>query len=133
MKKQFSGRIVKGRLQLAHPDAFRAYTASMKEGEDVYLSVSKRFKERSLDQNAYYWGVVIPLLSGHIGYFEDEMHEAMKLKFLYREVPGKIPTIVSTARLSTKEFSEYIDRIIAWAAQMDPPLVIPLPNEPIEL
>lgn len=100
------------------------------DGTHVFITVEKITKERqrSLEQNAYYWGVVIKILSGEIGYSKEEMHEALKVKFLsYENVKG-IPTVMSTTQLNTKQFEVYLEMIRRWAS-MDMGIVIPEPNQ----
>ena len=99
-------------------------------GTHVFITIEKitREKQRSLDQNAYYWGVVVKILAWEIGYTKDEMHEALKVKFLtYENVKG-IPTVLSTANLNTKQFEVYLEMVRRWAA-MDLGIVIPEPNQ----
>src|SRR5690606_13446660 len=79
-----------------------------------------RKQGRTLPQNAYYWGVVVKILSGHTGISPDEMHELLKYKFLKTfvsdpETGEMIEVSKSTSRLSTKEFTDFIDSIKDWA------------------
>ena len=85
------------------------------EGKRVEVCIRKQRSQRSLQQNAYYWGVIIEVLADHFGYEKDELHEALKFKFL-RTHEGELPSVKSTTKLSTKEFGEYVDRVIRWAA-----------------
>lgn len=88
-------------------------------------------KQRSLQQNAYYWGVVIKLISEHTGYLTNETHK--KLAFMFNpemiEVKGKAYKIPrSTTELNTKEFEEYLEQIRVWAWQ-ELNIEIPEPGE----
>lgn len=76
---------------------------------------------RSIQQNRYYWGIVIPFFQSqlkNLGYKlePDEMHDYLKIKFNGREIYDvesneaiKVPQ--STAQLSKQEFNEFIERI----------------------
>jgi hypothetical protein len=88
------------------------------EGCNVTVRVEKKKKQRSLSQNAWYWGVCVELLADFCGYSPDEMHESLKEKFLgsERDKNGLVK-IRSTAALSTDEFVDYTNRIVIWAAQ----------------
>jgi hypothetical protein len=111
-------------------DKYFGWVDKLKDGTHVFVTVEKitREKQRSLDQNAYYWGVVVKILAGETGYTKDEMHEALKVKFLtYENVKG-IPTVLSTANLNTKQFEVYLEMVRRWAA-MDLGIVIPEPNQ----
>lgn len=73
---------------------------------------------RSLSQNSLYWGVYIKILSEELGYFPDEMHEELKLKFNAKDsklTPGE-KVGGSTKRMTTKEFTEYLTEIRTWAS-----------------
>ena len=90
------------------------------EGKTIRLTIERATKTRSNQQNAYYWGVVLPILCAHFeGYTKDEMHDAMKIKFLslHEDNPEKLQTIRSTAKLNTDEFKAYIEQIQRWAAE----------------
>lgn len=114
-----------GQLKLVNPDSFKRYLTSLR-GE-VELLVRKWKERRTGNQNRYYWGVVIPILCESIGYSNEEMHEAMKWKFLRNRDREKLPTVKSTSGLSTIEFNNYINEIVIWASQEG--IVIPEPDK----
>lgn len=121
----FGGTVQNGKICLEHPGAFKAVLARL-EGKQIGLRLTKHSHTRSLSQNAYYWGVVVPLLAESCGYSDDEMHDALKWKFLQRH-DGPMPTVRSTAGLNTAEFSEYIEQCRRLGAEMG--LVVPDPGE----
>ena len=124
----FYGFIKDGTLTLIRPEDYRKYLMSL--SGRVILSVRKERVQRSKPQNDYYWGVVVALLIEHLGYTKDEMHEILRNKFLQKK-DLKHPDFIltrSTAALSTKEFIEYIDMIVQWAAE-EFSIVIPPPND----
>jgi len=130
MTPRFRAKIIDGKCILEKPDLYRGYISTIKDGSFVSITIKKWKKKRSDLQNRYYWGVVIPILSEFCGYESDEMHEALKWKFL--RVPASLDrtleTVSSTAMLSTTEFIEYIDAIKRWAA-IEYHVVIPDPDE----
>jgi PHP family Zn ribbon phosphoesterase len=73
---------------------------------------------RSLDQNAYFHGVVLPLISDYTGY------EPRELKVLLKDLHNEGRP---TSSLSTSEMAEFIDRVVRWAAT-DLNIVIPDPQ-----
>ena len=88
-------------------------------------------KNRSLNQNAYMFGVVYKHISDHLGYSVDEVHDLMKHKFLGRMIllgneNFLIP--ISTTDLDTKSMEEYLKNIREWASS-SLNCYIPLPNE----
>ena len=93
-------------------------------------------KSRSVNQNAYYWGIVIRYLTYECsGYTKDEIHQILAERFLSYEKSdtktGEIRKFVkSTTELNTLEFEEYLDKIRLLAIDMYD-CIIPLPNETI--
>ena len=83
----------------------------------IEIVIRRRVCDRSYDQNRYYWGVVLKLISDHTGHTPQELHEQFKTRF----------GVSSTAELSTKAFTEYIERICALAATEN--IVIPEPDQ----
>lgn len=98
-----------------------------------YLIELKQYRDnRSNKQNAYYWGVVIEILSAHTGFSKDEMHEVLRNKFLrkYKVLPTgeEIKITKSTAELNTVEFENYLESIRKFS-DIELGVTIPLPNE----
>jgi hypothetical protein len=117
-----------GKLQLVDRPRFMRELTTF-AGRPVEITVRVRRGKRSDQQNAYYWGVVIALLAEHLGYQADEMHEALKFKFL-REHDGEregLPRVRSSAALNTSEFQTYIENVVTWAGA-EFGLNIPDPN-----
>ena len=86
-------------------------------------------RTRSIEQNAYWWGVVIPYIAEASGFTHDEAHEALKAKFLGQDdLATGLRKIGSTARLDTKAFTELIDQVRQWAQDFLN-THIPAPNE----
>lgn len=111
----------------------------------VYLLTLKSIKKRSLPQNAYYHGCVVPLvLQGlkDVGYDEvqthEDVHEILKYLFLKRSIVHKATGEViaeisgSTAELQTHEFNDYLEKIWKWSAEYLG-VHIPAPNEPLAI
>ena len=94
------------------------------EDKHVDLSVKLPSKDRSNNQNRYYWGIVVDIIGKELGYTADETHEALKMKFLL-DRRGKIPTVRSTTVLTTKEFEDYLEDVRMWASKF---LNISIPN-----
>ena len=92
-----------------------------------YVKIEKKNK-RSLPQNAYYHGIIVPEIKRgmfEIGYDEistNEVHEFLKTKFLQKETINKktgeiIYVPGSTAKLTTIEFNEFLDKCQRFAAE----------------
>ncbi len=103
-----------------------------------FLHLEKIYRKRSLNQNAYYWAVVVPIVKDglfDVGYklSLEQTHEYLKNEFLKQEITneqtGEIKVINrSTTELKTVEFMEFIDSVIQWAAEYLS-VKIPMPDE----
>ena len=109
------GKVKDGKLKLDAPQNYLVELSRF-EGQRIELTIRKERHVRSLSQNKYYWGVIIEILSANFGYEREEMHEALKFKFLKKHGDTDLVTVGSTAKLSTAGFTEYIDEIIRWAS-----------------
>lgn len=91
------------------------------------VTVEKYRKNRSAEQNAYYWGVVLPTIQAFIlehrgdNYSCDDLHEWFRDEFLPHRVvmvKGKEKVVrPSTASLKVDEFGEYLEKVIWYASQ----------------
>ena len=130
MTPKFKGTVARGLVDLVDKSGYDRYIKTL-EGKEIFLTVSQWKNTRSNNQNNYYWGVVVKLLSETTGYTLQEMHEALKLEFLVRPAVVKgveLPTMKSTALMNTLEFEDYCKEIREWASA-DLNCFIPLPNE----
>jgi hypothetical protein len=128
---KFFGKKVNGKFKFnrGEENRYHAYMHKIKEDAEMFIAMGHKNKAtvRSIQQNRYYWGVVVDLLAAYTGYLPEEMHEALKFKFL-RIKRDKLPdTVKSTAGLSKDDFCEYIDSIQKWAAT-EMGVVIPDPE-----
>ena len=128
MKKKFHGKIEKGKPVFDDQKGYNLLCWSL-EGKEITATLERKKKQRSLNQNAYYWGVVIALVSERTGYTADEAHDAMRMKFL-KDYKGNLESIKSTTSLSTVEMEEYLSKIRQFASDPDElDIYIPEPNE----
>lgn len=95
-------------------------------------------RTRSLDANAYYFATVctpfrdwLREIYGDNGFTAEQAHEMLKVKILgldERKIEGtdeSIAIIPRSKTLSVEEFSEYIEKCIAWLASFCNIVVIP--------
>jgi len=125
----FSGTIgSNGKLKLEPEDRAKFdRMCSLLIGKRVELSMRKFTKKRSLAQNAWYWGLLIPTLSEHLGYDAAETHEALKFKFLRVHIDAELETTRSSASLTTEEYSKFMEDCQRLAAEYG--CDVPMPNE----
>lgn len=101
------------------------------EGKIVNVSISPFKRTRTNQQNRYFHGVILKVLSDELGYTTEEMKEVVRAKFLkgFKDIQGiDYIYLKSTTELSTKEFEELNEKIRTWAA-IELNINIPLPNE----
>jgi hypothetical protein len=116
-------------------------------GHRVEVAIRKAHPARSVQQNRWYWGVILAALADHTGYTPDEMHAYLKDRFLpdvLHEVPRRRHLVIadthgelrderdidlewSTATLTTAQMTTYTDAVRDWAAR-DLGVNIPDPN-----
>jgi hypothetical protein len=91
-------------------------------GNDYIVDVKKQKNNRSKMQNNYYWACIVQPLASELGYFPDELHDTLKLKFSsewqsidINERQIGLQVVNSTARMNTKDFEVYADQIRIWA------------------
>lgn len=106
--------------------ALAAFLNILPDGK--FLITAKNIRKRSLPQNAYYWGVVVPMVKDglrDIGYSEvktnEQAHEIMKHLFLKKKIINQVNAdeIViagSTAELQTLEFNNFLEEVWQWAS-----------------
>jgi len=112
------GVVEHGNLKMDNQQDFDT-SVSLLDGEVVEVTVRKKKKMRTIKQNAYYWGVVIKLISDDTGHTPDEIHEFCKQRFLKSLIRLKdeiYSTVESTTDLESNGFSnDYIEKIKQWA------------------
>lgn len=108
-------------------DEFKDAFKFLKDGK--HLVIIKNISKRSLSQNAYYWGVCVPLVKEGLvdAGFEavkknDDAHEIMKHVLLKKQMisssTGEVIDIAgSTAKLTVQEFGVFLEDVCRWAAE----------------
>ncbi len=134
-------RIKGGRLEFPKRSDFLSDVAKMRDGEYL-MTIERRKSKRSLSQNAYYWGVIIPLVKqglNDVGYkvTTEATHEYLKGTFniveLINENTGEVlKSIGSTTEMSTSKMMDYFASITQWAAEFLN-IQIPEPNEQLQI
>lgn len=127
----FYGKLVGGKVVFDNRKIFEKTLAQYEDGK-IIVEVRREKNKRTLDQNAYYWGVVLKTISIDTGHTEQELHDILKGFIPKKTLPFiktdgsivNIPVPRSTTELSTAEFSEYIERIRAKFA-MEFGIIIP--------
>jgi hypothetical protein len=105
----------------------RKLSGYVKPGNSYVLQINRSKAKRSLNQNRYYWGVIITLFSQSTGYSANEAHQTLACQFLRYDKDGK-QFVKSTTELDTKGFENYAEqcRQFMWHELN---VHVPLPNE----
>lgn len=130
-----------GKLILPQRNAFVKDLAVFK-GKDVVITVEKKGKKRSTEQNRYYWGIVIPLVKQgliDVGYrmTTELTHDFLRDKFciveIVNEITGEVITTKGkTSEMSTSQMMDYFAQISQWAAEWLN-IQIPEPEEQLKI
>jgi len=117
----YGGRVRDGVL---HLDAPKLYRAAIKhfEGLRLVITIAPEEQRRSLRQQAYYRGVVLEMMARQSGHTTQELHNAMRGRYLLETVidpiSGRELTYTrSTADLTVAEFSKYLDEVMLLGAE----------------
>lgn len=127
MTLKFGVKIENGKLIILDP-RWHEWLKTAKNG--IYSMTVKRPKnQRTSDQNAYYWGVVIKIAAEYFGYYPEEMHEAFKWLFARKSgIDGLPDTVKSTSKMGTTEFFDYVEMARMWL-RTEHGIDTPDPNE----
>lgn len=122
----FYGKVEHGRIVLQNRDGFASLIARL-NGCEIDIELRKHRRNRTTLQNAYYWSVVVGMVSESTGYLPCEAHDALRQMFLTDNTDQLLPRVRSTTDLTTIEFSEYVAHCVQFAAEKLE-LVIPDPE-----
>lgn len=107
------------------------YLQSLPEGKVYDVTIKLHRTKRSNDANALYWSW-IGIISTETGNDRETVHKALARKFLGYDVrefgSEKIAVVHSTASLDTKEFSDYMNEVAAFASS-ELGIVLPTPGD----
>ena len=106
---RFTAVIKDGKIKW-HDEKGLAEHLSLIDSEECYIDI-KPSKVRNTAQNNYYWAILREF-GEQCGYHAEEMHDVCKSHF-------KLKT---TSEFTIEEFSEYIDRVIMYAAEQGFPV-----------
>ena len=131
----FFATVEYGKLEMSARKGFTQYLQKF-EGQEVTVVVKKRQWDRSINQNNYYWGVIVKLIADEVGDDPAKIHALLKVMFLSKilHVEGKDKKVMeekitgTTTKLSTAQTEDYYQKCRVWALDFLG-VVIPLPNE----
>jgi len=130
------GAVTKGRLTLDAEAEFRRYIKALPD-QPIQLVLQRRKSQRSLDQNAWAFGVAYPIIAEALGYDAheiDDLHYALVAKWGGEHFDTRLGAMLPNKRsskLSTTEYSEYMEWLVRYAAQELGGILVPLPGESV--
>lgn len=116
MTPVFKGQVNEGKLTIDKAGELRTYLGGLGNVR-IVLTVEKERRKRSNQQNRWYWGCILQLISEHTGEEPEDLHEALKAHFAKKKVVGNIIVPSSTRYLDTIDFAEYCEKVRRWAAE----------------
>lgn len=107
-------------------------------GKRIRLTIALYKKKRSINQNSFYFGVIVPLVRQKLNEAGNDITDKGTHKLIKQEVwrhfksitlpDGSKREILDTStNLTTTQWEENIEKTRAWAAEWD--IFLPLPNE----
>lgn len=137
MKFVFHGKTINGKPKISRRSELDEVLQSF-EGKDFTLTIEKKKKSRSNEQNRYLHALFTIFRNelNALGnrFTMEQVKELCKAKFatvdMVNEATGEIigQRIKGTSEMTTTELNEFIENIIEWAATMFH-IVLPYPNE----
>lgn len=133
-----------GTLRIKNRKMFDDHLRSMSRDKDydIEVEVKPKRRVRSIFQNAYYFGIVLYMISDRLrglGHDVDKemTHEFLKGRFLFTEMhdpkTGEVMKIPKKTReLTPSEFMDYLEHVKQFSAEVLD-LYIPDPNEQLEI
>jgi len=125
-----------GKLNVFNRDQLLHWICS-NANKDITITIKTRGNKRSNKQNAYYWGVVISMVTDRLvelgnDFDEERTHEFLKTRFNSEQIELKdghyIDVARSTTEMNTNDFIAYIEKIQQFGVSMLD-IYIPDPNE----
>lgn len=141
--KKYQAKIENGKLVLDDRITFLKEVSEMKNSQ-VTLSITRSTEKniRSINQNRYYWGILISTLTD-TGESASYWHQYCKILVLYPKIYGQpapldriiqagkleeIGNLLTTTSLKTDEFEKYLSEIRNFVSK-NLEIYIPEPNE----
>lgn len=139
MSLRVHAHVREDKLEIIELDNFKKFLAS-KVGDLITLDLEKVYSHRTIQENKYFHGVVIPILADYWWYdirIKEEMEAVKDILYaehltskvrLSRDRRRKFTVTRRSSDLNTKEFEKFMQDIRDWA-KLKFNVTIPEPNE----
>lgn len=121
-----SGIVEKGQLKIRNRKRFEDEFKGWRDC-NVTITIERSHATRSHAQNAWYFGVILKMISDETGYTQQELHEFFKTKFNAKtiaivdqktgEVTSEQVIGQTTTTLNKLQFGEFCESVRHWAAE----------------
>ena len=128
MKPKFYYSIFAGEPKYERPEQRVAFLKGISKKPNIrYVETHEKYvQNRTIQQNKYYFGVVVKMIVKETGSDKETVHAELKKKFLLIK-DGVMPVVGSTKDLSTIDFMKYSDECVLWAAEFLQIIIPPPP------
>lgn len=141
MKVSVNCKIENGKVSQNKTGVINAF--SQFEGKEVTITIQRKRRQRSNEQNRYLWGCIYPIIRKAFAeamgenFTIEQVHEIMKFKLNYREIinedTGEVIVAPKSTTQNTKfEQEEYHQKLREFSLEWFN-IIIPLPNEQIQI
>lgn len=108
------------------------YIRKLPQGKEYDVQIIRHKETRSMDANRLYW-LWLKVIAEDTGHDKDEIHEEFKSRFVGTETIRGFYGFtavrpVSTAKLDTAQFSQYMERVKVFASA-GLGIVLPVPGD----
>lgn len=134
--RTFGGAVKGGKVELDDKVGWAALLARL-DGKRVVVEVAVHSERRSSQANRWYWSCVVPLaaealsVDRQVPLSKEQAHYVLKSAFLGIEETTLGPVPKSTSKLTTTQFWEYCEKIVAHCAS-EWGMAVPMPGERFE-
>lgn len=114
--KKFFGTVKGGNFKLDDKQSFKDY-CSLFNDRQVYITVHVAYPKASKKQFGYFHGYILRELSEHTGWTKKWWKRHLKEEFLFYQEEDGTNAVKSLEALNTKEFNEFLEDTIRYAAE----------------
>ena len=122
MELLFSGVVKGGKFIPDDPVSFAGRMTRL-EGKRTSASFKRKYQHATTNQHAYYRSTVLPIIAEWCGYDArdgsdlEKIHIGLKRKVFGVRIVNGLEVVVSHADVDVEEFSDFLDKVLRWAAE----------------
>lgn len=82
------------------------------KGKEVFVCIVRNNEDRSIKQNKFFRGVVVPKLAELSGHTEEETKDILQKMFLTIDTPDGKKEVLKTSQLTVNEFGDFLNSCV---------------------